>query len=301
MNLSQKLSDDGMVIFLFHGVIEKDTYRVRNCTKKHLEKEYFYQLIKEIKHTGYPLSMDDVVFYRNSGEPFPPKAFAVTFDDGFANNYTVAAPILEGLKVPATFYVTTDFIDRNRMSWIDRIEYCFETADKGRLNFTWTEKAFFFHSTTDKIHILDYLRNKVKHDSSINLDELVSNIFSQCNMPLIEQSDDPLDMKMNWAQVKDIHEDSLFTVGGHTHRHSILSFLDRTELEREIQISMNLLKQKAGIHTHHYSYPEGMREHYSNEVIKMLKKYGVVCCPTAEYGVNKIIDDLFRLKRVMVT
>jgi peptidoglycan/xylan/chitin deacetylase (PgdA/CDA1 family) len=53
-------------------------------------------------------------------------AFVLTFDDGFENNYTIAAPILLRLNVPAIFYITTDYIEKNMMSWIDLIEYAAE-------------------------------------------------------------------------------------------------------------------------------------------------------------------------------
>ena len=50
------------------------------------------------------------------------------------NNYSIAAPILNDLKIPATFYFSTDFVENNTMSWIDKIEYCFE-KDKKQKNF----------------------------------------------------------------------------------------------------------------------------------------------------------------------
>ena len=106
---------------------------------------------------------------------------------------------------------------------------------------------------------------------------------------------------MKWFQLKSIHNDTLFSVGGHSHHHIILSFLDKTHLEKEIEISMRLLKTKCEIQTHHYSYPEGLEKHYSDEVINILKKYGIICCPTAINGTNLITDDLFHLKRVMIT
>ena len=76
--------------------------------------------------------------------------------------------------------------------------------------------------------------------------------------------------------------------------------LKDSELEEEIKTSVCLLDKKAGIKSSHYAYPEGLDYSYSDEVIKVLKNHGVVCCPTAEYGINQINCDLFRLKRIMV-
>ena len=50
----------------------------------------------------------------------------ISFDDGFENNYSIAAPILDYFKLNATFYFSTDFVQNNSKSWIDKIEYCFE-------------------------------------------------------------------------------------------------------------------------------------------------------------------------------
>ena len=59
-------------------------------------------------------------------------------------------------------------------------------------------------------------------------------------------------------------------------------------------------KKKADIDTIHYSYPEGLKHCYSQNVIYELKKRGVLCYSTAISGLNNITDDLFHLKRVMI-
>ena len=46
--------------------------------------------------------------------------FAVTLDDGYEDNYLVAAPILKKLGIPATFYVVSDFVGTDRLFWWSR-------------------------------------------------------------------------------------------------------------------------------------------------------------------------------------
>ena len=300
-NYSQYLTENRLAIFLFHGVIEKAYHAVRNYNRKHLEKDYFYKELKELQKNGMPMTMDDVINHHESSIPFPPYAFTVTFDDGFENNYSIAAPILSELRIPATFYLTTSFIEMNTMSWIDRIEFCLEHTPRGELHFRWDHaKAYAFHDRITKRKLLDFLRTKVKQSISIDLEELVQDVFSQCKMTSISKSDDPLDLKMNWKQVRELKNGGSFTVGGHSHHHINLAYLSAENAENEITTSIGFLKEKAGIEAMHYSYPEGLDYCYSDEIIQILKQCGIVCCPTAIDGTNTVDVDLFHLKRIAV-
>jgi peptidoglycan/xylan/chitin deacetylase (PgdA/CDA1 family) len=44
---------------------------------------------------------------------------SITFDDGYRDNFEVAAPILTHYKLPATFFVTTGFIDSAKIPFWD--------------------------------------------------------------------------------------------------------------------------------------------------------------------------------------
>jgi hypothetical protein len=85
---SQFLSSDTFAIFLFHGVIAQARPGVRNYTAKHLTLERFEAVLDDLAAHGEPVTMDAIA----AGEPLPARAFAVTFDDGFRTNATVAAP-----------------------------------------------------------------------------------------------------------------------------------------------------------------------------------------------------------------
>lgn len=300
MSPHERLTDDGsLAIYLFHGVIDRQQAEVRNYTRKHLPAAEFRTIIEALAKRGQPLSMDDVVAYCQSGEPFPKRAFAVTFDDGFENNVSVARPILDALGVPATVYVTTRFIDENGMSWIDRIEWAFERVTSASLSFPWATVPATIDSISSKIAALKDIRREVKSNPAIDVDGLVSDIFAQLGMEELRASSDPLDQKMSWQQVKDWVAPG-FSIGGHTHTHPILSFLAPDRLAWELDTSLRLMRDRAGLIPTHYSYPEGLAHCYSPDVITALKQRNIICSPTAIDGVNPPGSDPFHLRRVMV-
>ncbi len=300
MTPAKRLSEHGLAIFLFHGVVEECSYAVRNYNRKHLPVAEFREAITQLTQGGKALSLDDVLHHIEQRTPFPPNAFAVTFDDGFENNFSIAAPILKELRVPATFYVTTDFIQNNHMSWIDRIELCLERHPTGSLQLPWMPAPCDYASAATAIALLDNIRAQVKTNPRIDPDHIVEQVFEQCGEPRVDTSNDALDRKMNWSQVTRLASDKLFTVGGHTHRHAILAFMEDSDLENELDTSLGLLRNCAGIATHHYSYPEGLAHCYSAKVIDGLKQRGIRCCPTAIDGVNTCDTDPFELRRIAV-
>lgn len=55
-----------------------------------------------------------VIDYHDEGRVIPRKTFVVTFDDGYANVHQYALPILAELKIPATVFLATAYLDSQR-------------------------------------------------------------------------------------------------------------------------------------------------------------------------------------------
>jgi peptidoglycan/xylan/chitin deacetylase (PgdA/CDA1 family) len=300
MTVVERLGEGHLAIFLFHGVIERQRHAVRNYTGKHMLAEQFRAVLTSLTAAGgVALSMDQVLAAMQGEAPLPPRAFAITFDDGFANNLTVAAPILAELEIPAAFYVTTGFVEHNGMSWIDRIEACLEEVPDGTLHLPWRDGPVSFRAE-DRIPLLGDIRRAVKSDAAIDVEGLIASIYRQCGRTPVTATDDPLDLKLTWDEVRRLDGHPLFTVGGHSHSHAILSFCDEAGLEREIDGSIRLLVERAGIRSPHYSYPEGLAHCYDRRVIDRLKGLGIRCCPTAIDGINLPGADPFELRRIMM-
>ena len=295
------LSRDGLAIFLLHGVVEGGSWKVRNYNRKHLDAEYFRGFLKDLLAIGQPLSMDDVIRHHEEKRPYPANSFAVTFDDGFWNNLSVAAPILKEFRVPATFYVTSGFVEHNGMSWIDRIEECIESDFPNAIKLPWRQDPDHLVNNQDGIKLLEEIRRKVKIDPSVDVEGLIADIARQCGRQPPVTSDSQLDRKLTWDEVRTLAENPEFIVAGHSHRHGILAFLGQEELEWEIDTSLNLMRDRAGLKTRHYSYPEGLAHCFDDRVIGVLKDRGIACSPTAMPGINSPADDLFRLRRILVT
>jgi peptidoglycan/xylan/chitin deacetylase (PgdA/CDA1 family) len=297
----ERLTQDGIAIFLFHGVIPRQRHRVRNYTGKHIEAGLFARCMQRIAREGQAQSMNEVLRRCENGEPFPARSFAVTFDDGFENNLSVAAPILADFAIPATIYVTSGFIEANGMSWIDRIECVIEDAPARTLRVDWAEEPFHLHDAASRIEFLKAVRRHVKNDSGCDANAFADALCEQLGMPGgPPASTDPLDLKMTWEQVRAAHGSDLLTVGGHSHTHPILSFLSHERLSIELDTSLALLDRRAGVGPVHYSYPEGLAHCYSHTVIQELKNRGVRCCPTAIDGINAAGADPFHLRRIMI-
>ncbi len=61
------------------------------------------------------LTLKQVAHHLTTGSNFPERAIAVTFDDGFRDNYTAALPILQKHEIAATVFLTTDFIGASEL------------------------------------------------------------------------------------------------------------------------------------------------------------------------------------------
>jgi peptidoglycan/xylan/chitin deacetylase (PgdA/CDA1 family) len=293
------LEPGALTIYLLHGVIEHQPPGVRNYTVKHLLADRFRELCASLSASGTAVGADDAVAMIRGGEQLPDRAFLLSFDDGFLNNLTVAAPIMAEHGIPGVFYVTSGFVEDNGASWIDLIEDAVDRTSRAELALPWSGERMPTTTDEERIALLDEVRRVVKASNDLDPYVVAGEFREAAGAGEFEPHPD-LDQKMSWDQVRELAAGDGFTVGGHSHTHRIMSFLPPDELRSEVDTSLTLLSQALGEPVRHYSYPEGLAHCYSDEVIDVLRERGIECAPTAEPGVNRPGDDLFRLRRYFV-
>jgi peptidoglycan/xylan/chitin deacetylase (PgdA/CDA1 family) len=73
---------------------------------------HFESFLKYLRRRGYnTVTLEQVSSYLRDGTPLPPKPIVLTFDDGYADNWVYAAPLLAKYGFRGTIFVATDFIE----------------------------------------------------------------------------------------------------------------------------------------------------------------------------------------------
>lgn len=293
--------NNSLTILLYHGVTDCNSVGIENYSGKHISKEKFRIQMKYLSENCHILTMDEVCDFYNSGKKYPQKSAVVTFDDGFRNNFLVAASVLKDYNVPATFYITSGIVNTDIMFWVDQLEDCINLTSHSKLKITLeNEIEFDLTNIESKKKCLIEIKKYCKSVSADRMKEILSEIIEISDIrPSVNHS--PNYEKIKWNELKEMSTERLFTIGGHSMYHDILtSFSNLEKLEEDIKLSIDLLKYNLNIPIRHYAYPEGQINHYNNEVINILKKNNIICSPSAINGTNTLETDLFNLKRVMV-
>lgn len=93
-------------ILVYHQIGQGNNLDYPVVTKKMLIQQMRY-----ISHHYQPIHLSKLLERMNQSQSIPSRALVVTFDDGYADTFAKAFPILQHYKIPATIFITTGFID----------------------------------------------------------------------------------------------------------------------------------------------------------------------------------------------
>ena len=121
-HLIEKVSGGIGAILMLHRVVRDK----KECLDQHLTvtASYLDETLGHFRRSGIQLvSMSDFAAALAGERIIDGRAVALTFDDGYRDNLTLALPILEKHQAPATIYVVSGAPDRTMDVWHLRLEY----------------------------------------------------------------------------------------------------------------------------------------------------------------------------------
>jgi peptidoglycan/xylan/chitin deacetylase (PgdA/CDA1 family) len=279
-----------VVILMYHRV-----NRTPDCLGLTVPPELFSLQLRYLKEHFRIVSLKDAVLMISEGS-VNTRCCAVTFDDGYRDNYEIAAPLLAEHGVPATIFVTYDAIETGQFGWgaFDRTILNFPEA---KLDLSdWGLGAYPLGSQTDREQAVIALHRLLKQQTDSLKRQVVDHVVSKYR----DESSTERTM-MNWDEVRHLAQDDLFTIGAHTITHPILSRVSHDHAVHEITDCKRLLEAKIGRSVDFFAYPNGGKEDINDDIISIVKqsKYDAAC--TTISGLNMPGGDAFTLKRIDVT
>ncbi len=229
-------------ILIYHQVLEAfDPLR----PSEPVAERFDWQMALLARHFT-PLSLSDALAQLQAGS-LPPNAVCVTFDDGYANNLTVAQPILQRHGIPATVYVATAFSDGANM-WNDRVLHLFADSDRARLKLgqasvdlgDWNSRRQLAQRCLDELKYLPWQERTARVDALYRLNEIAE-------QPPLMLTPEQVQALTNLG----------VEVGAHTVHHPILKQLAAAEQRGEIEQSRAQLEAWTGRPVRHFAYPNG--------------------------------------------
>ena len=109
------------VILMYHSVGEKTTALDGYGPKLSVSRDAFQKQMRFLSEWGYRvISLEEFIERIKAGKKIPARTVAITFDDGLKNNFTDAYPILKEYGFPATIFVITDSVEKEKfLTWND--------------------------------------------------------------------------------------------------------------------------------------------------------------------------------------
>ncbi|GAA0369664.1 polysaccharide deacetylase family protein [Bowmanella denitrificans] len=270
-------------ILIYHQVVATaDPMRPSEPTAKQFN--WHMQVLRE---RFSPLSLTEGIRRLKDGS-LPGNAVAVTFDDGYLNNLTVAEPILRKYSVPATVFVATGFSGGENM-WNDRIIHMFSDQDRDVLELegeqvvlgAWPQRRQLASHWLKKVKYLPFQQRLNWISEHYQRNRIVS------QAPLM----------MTPEQVRSLRS-NLVTIGAHTVNHPILKTLSPEQQQNEIYHSKQTLEDWLQHPVEHFAYPNGViGRDLDDDTILQVKLAGFKSAVVTNWGCNNQHSNPLLLQR----
>ena len=300
-SLAERTVKGSLVVLAYHRILPHAEWRVATSRPMILSAEVFEAQMAELARKHAVLSLDEVLDHYRSRRPFPRRAVHVTFDDGYADNYKHALPILSRHSVPATFFLTTGPIDSGALLWWDELGASL-VALTGR-NPSGTEPVLrlspplllpvlnqiFTHSGRP-IGLIDYC-TRVMNGVPEGLRRETLAALAALAAPY--RNGPPPRLMLTWDETRTMQREGM-TLGAHTVNHTYLDELDDVAGYFEVGECCDRIEQETGVRPRAFSYPAGRTTDRSRA---WLERAGIELALTTRSGRNRSDEDRFALKR----
>jgi peptidoglycan/xylan/chitin deacetylase (PgdA/CDA1 family) len=259
----------------------------------------FARQMRFIRQHYTPVSLTQLFEAIQEQRPFPRGAVAITFDDGYRDNYSQALPILQEYGLPATFYITAGCVEARDILWTSKLRYYFMATRQPTLHLR--------QPTSQNLDLSSPAARQASYAQTVALIKSVGRqrggdeVFQEVEAALQVTNLDPLKNSMlSWPEIEAMSRAGML-IGAHTLTHPNLPGLPPEAAEAEVAGSKTLIEERLKISVDHFAYPNGRGvSHFNDTVKEIVRQAGFLTSVTSISGPVCRTDDLFTLRRLGV-
>jgi peptidoglycan/xylan/chitin deacetylase (PgdA/CDA1 family) len=274
-----RLGEYPLAVLYFHRVLEQtDPFLPDDPTI-----DEFESLISTISKYFSTFTIAKALELQATGQ-LPKLSVCISFDDGYADNYTNALPILDKYQVPGTFFIATSGTQQGYL-WNDVLLHKIRNTQSSEI--TVTDKSWLLNSTENKVNAYLNLVSLLKFMPNQERDENLSIISQKLEgeSQQLGAIDTPRCM-MTEDQLRHLHKLG-HEIGGHTSTHSIFGVQDEQVALTEIHNNKTDLETILDSKIKTFAFPNGyFPRDFDQSHIDMVKASGFkFACSTNDGGI----------------
>lgn len=286
--LSARGGSEKLLILTYHRVLISPDPLLRSEPDV-VEFEWQIKMISEIFNV---ISLEEAVLGLRNGS-LPSRAVCITFDDGYADNYHLALPILKKHKVPAIFFIATGYLNDGIM-WNDIVIESFRNHQSDYLELTPLGLGGFpLNTVEEKRNSIKKILEKLKYLSPEDRISKVNQIAEHGELTV------PRNLMMRDAEVRKMF-DAGMAIGAHTVNHPILAKISDQQARKEIVEGKEKLESIIANKVNIFAYPNGkFQQDYLQNHVEILKQEKFHASVTTEWGYSNQNVDFYQMPRIM--
>lgn len=207
---------------------------------------------------------------------------AITFDDGWRDNYTDAFSLLEKYRVPATIFLATGFVGTDKIFWPEELCYYLKQNLAAKSASYGAPPSFI--RFCKEISVYHQCIRETFFDRSI---KILKGYSPGNREEILEYFRDMLGtdsfprQMLNWDEVQQMFASGLVRFGAHTVNHEMLDQVSLQKARDEITKSREDIEHNLGGRVSTFAYPNG---NYTESIRNILTESGFNAALTTRKG-----------------
>jgi peptidoglycan/xylan/chitin deacetylase (PgdA/CDA1 family) len=273
----------GGTILRYHSVSADESWAGEYVQKSLVvAPEVFARQVAFLARRHRIVSVGEMVQQMRSRRGVDPRNVAVTFDDGYEDNYRNAFPILREHGATATFYVTTGTVADARVPWTVALRRAIRLCDRPGVSLSFLgERSIDLSTDAKKEATIKMVTGIVKRCKLDEIESILAEVHEETGSQTGPRA---RRIMMNWDEIREMHGAGM-TIGAHTYSHYNLPSLDTSDVAHEVVASRRDIEEALEASVEHFAYPNGRTDcHCDARVAKLVAVAGFESAVTSLSG-----------------